>query len=281
MSRHHRAGPPAGVRPDAPPPARRRWWRELLLVILGYWSYTLVRNAVPDQAGAATRNADRIYRLEQALGIDVELAVNVTLDRITWLIVGMNYYYAVAHFAVTIAGLVWLYRRHPRHYPLARNVFLVTNGVALSVFYLFPLAPPRLLPRLGFVDTVIVHGTWGSWASGDLAAASNQYAAMPSMHVAWSLFSAVVIVRLARRWWVRGLAALHPVLTLVVIVATANHFVLDAAGGAAALGAGYAIPVLAVAVRRRRRTRRPPLPRQPAPADREPAEPAEVAGAPA
>lgn len=221
-----------------------RWWRELALVLLSYWLYTLVRNAVPDQASAAMRNARQIYRWEQALSLDVELAVNLATDRITWLIVGMNYYYAVAHFAMAVGVLVWLYRRHPAHYRPARTTFLVMNAVALTAFYLYPLAPPRLLPGNGYVDTVVRHGTWGSWASGDVAAASNQYAAMPSMHVGWSLFCAVAILLLARRRWVRVLGALHPVLTLLVIVATANHFVLDAVGGAAALAAGYAIPRL-------------------------------------
>lgn len=250
MPRHHRAGPSVGIGAETPA-ARLRWWRELLLVIMGYWLYTLVRNTVPAQAREATENAEQLQRLERAISMDIELAVNLAADRITWLIVGMNYFYAVAHFAMTIGVLVWLYRRHPRLYRPARNVFLVTNAVALAVFYLYPLAPPRLLPGHGYVDTVVRHGTWGSWASGDVAAASNQYAAMPSMHVAWSLFCAAAIVLLARRRWVRVAGALHPVLTVVVIVATANHFVLDAAGGAAALAAGYAIPRMVTAVRRR------------------------------
>jgi hypothetical protein len=228
---------------------RPRWWRELSLVLLGYWIYTLVRNAVPDQAGVATLHARQIYRWERVLSIDVELAVNLAADRVTWLIIGMNYYYAVAHFLMAIGVLVWLYRRHPQHYPPARTVFLLTNAVALAVFYLYPLAPPRLMPGYGYVDTVVTHGTWGSWASGDVAAASNQYAAMPSMHVGWSLFCAAAVVLLARRRWIRVLAVLHPVLTLVVIVATANHFVLDAVGGAGALGIGYAVLRLAATVR--------------------------------
>jgi hypothetical protein len=222
-------------------------------VLVGYWLYTMVRNGVPSQAGAAMRRAERLSGWEADLGIDVELAMNQALDRVSWLIVGMNYYYAVAHFAVTIAVLVWLYRRHPGPYRRARTAFLVTNAVALVVFYLYPLAPPRLMPEYGYVDTVVTHGTWGSWASGDIAAATNQYAAMPSMHVAWSLWSAVAVVLLARRAWVRMLALAHPALTLVVIVATANHFLLDALGGALALALGYAVPRVAVAIRQRHR----------------------------
>lgn len=244
-------------------------------MVLGYWLYTAVRNAVPDQANVADRRADELYRLEQAFGIDIELAVNLAVDRITWLIVGMNYYYAVAHFVVTTVVLIWLYRRHPGRYARWRTVFLITNAVALVVFYAYPLAPPRLLPGYGYVDTVVTHGTWGSWASGDIAAASNQYAAMPSMHVAWSLWCAIVVVLFARRHWVRVLAVAHPVVTLVVIVATANHFLLDAVGGAAALACGYAVPRAVVGLRRHR-GRRPPTRDEPAAWD-EPATPNEPA----
>jgi hypothetical protein len=222
-----------------------RLWRELALVLLGYWIYTAVRNAVPDHVSAAEHHADQIYRLEQWLGIDIELAVNQGIDRITW-------------FIVTIGVLVWLYRSHPHHYRRARTVFLLTNAAALLVFYLYPLAPPRLLPELGYIDTVVSHGTWGSWASGDVAAATNQYAAMPSMHVAWSLWSAIAIALLARRQWVRVLALAHPLATLVVIVATGNHFLLDAVGGVMALGTGYAVPWLVIAVYERRPRRKAP-----------------------
>jgi hypothetical protein len=230
----------------------------LALVLVGYWVYTAVRNAVPDQANAAELHADQIYRLERWLHIDIELAVNQAIDRVSWLIVGMNYFYAVAHFIVTIGVLVWLYRRHPHYYRRARTVFLVTSSAALVVFYLYPLAPPRLLPELGYIDTVVSHGTWGSWASGDVAAATNQYAAMPSMHVAWSLWCAVAIVLLARHNWVRVLGLAHPLATLVVIVATGNHFLLDAVGGVVVLGFGYAVPWLVIAIyQRHRRSRRP------------------------
>lgn len=263
VPRRERATLPAGGGPRRSVPPI---WREIGLVLFGYWVYTLVRNAVPDQERVAIRRAGDIYRLEQAAGIDIELAVNQAIDRISWLIVGMNYYYAVAHFAVTTVVLVWLYRRHSRQYRPARTVFLVTNCFALAGFYLYALAPPRLLPEYGYIDTVVTHGTWGSWASGDVAAATNQYAAMPSMHVAWSLWCAIMIFTVARRPWVRALGILHVLATLVVIVATANHFLLDAVGGAAALGCAYALVWAFGLLRNRWPTRPRTVSAEPAPA---------------
>lgn len=92
-----------------------------------------------------------------------------------------------------------------------------------------------------FVDTVLVHQTWGSMASGDLKQMSNQYAAMPSMHIGWSLWCGLAIFALTRAPWARILGLLYPTLTLVVIVATANHFWLDAVGGVLCLGFGLGL----------------------------------------
>lgn len=178
-----------------------------------------------------------MLRLEQVLRVGVERSVNGALAEVHWVAVAADYWYATMHFIVTIAVLTWLWRRHPLRYRSARSVLMATNLVALVGFWAFPLAPPRMLP--GFVDTVVVYGTWGSWATSGVAAASNQFAAMPSMHVGWSLWGALVILSLARRRWVRLLAALYPLITLVVIIGTANHYVLDAAGGVAALVCGF------------------------------------------
>jgi hypothetical protein len=221
------------------PRSRPRLSYELALIGLSYWIYSLIRNAVPEHRTAAMDNAEWLYGLERGLHIAVEPAVNRAVDSVTWLVVGMNYYYATLHFAVTVGVLVWLYRVHPRRYRVGRTALYLANAVALIGYYTFPLAPPRFFPEHGFVDTVLEHGTWGSLASGDVAAASNQYAAMPSMHIGWSLWCAVMLVTLTRRYWVRVLAVLYPVGTLVVIVATANHFVLDAVGGVLALGIGF------------------------------------------
>lgn len=178
-------------------PRRPRIWFEVLLIAVSYWTYSLIRNAVPEQKTQALHNADWIWRVEQTLGIAVEQSVNHAVNSVTWLIVSMNYYYATLHFIVTIGVLVWLYRWHPGRYAAARLALFATTGVALVGYYLYPLAPPRLMSNQDFVDTVLVHHTWGSMASGNLKNMSNQYAAMPSMHIGWSLWCGLIICAVA------------------------------------------------------------------------------------
>ncbi|KAF3465072.1 phosphatase PAP2 family protein [Streptomyces sp. Tu 3180] len=225
-------------------PGRPRLWFEILLIAVSYWTYSLIRNAVPEQKAEALRNADRIWELERQLGIAVEESVNHAVNSVTWLIVGMNYYYATLHFVVTLGVLVWLYRSHPGRYAATRLVLFTTTGIALVGYYLYPLAPPRLMNGQDFVDTVMVHQTWGSMASGDLKNMSNQYAAMPSMHIGWSVWCGLTIFALAAVPWVRVLGLVYPAATLVVIVATANHFWLDAVGGVLCLAFGYGVALL-------------------------------------
>ncbi|MGW8491246.1 phosphatase PAP2 family protein [Streptomyces sp. NPDC055886] len=222
-------------------PGRPRLWFEILLIAVSYWLYSLVRNAVPEQKAAALANADWIWSAEKSLGLAFEESVNHAVNSVTWLIVSMNYYYATLHFVVTIGVLVWLFRRHPGRYAATRLVLFATTGVALLGYYLYPLAPPRLMNGANFIDTVLVHETWGSMASGNFKNMSNQYAAMPSMHIGWSLWCGLTIFALASAPWAKILGLLYPTLTLVVIVATANHFWLDAVGGMACLAFGYAV----------------------------------------
>ncbi|MFA7763033.1 phosphatase PAP2 family protein [Streptomyces sp. NPDC048723] len=222
-------------------PRRPRIWFEVLLIAISYWTYSLIRNAVPEQKAAALANADWIWSAERTLGIAVEQSVNHAVNSVTWLIVGMNYYYATLHFVVTIGVLVWIYRFHPGRYAATRLVLFATTGVALVGYYCYPLAPPRLMNGQDFIDTVLVHHTWGSMASGNLKQMSNQYAAMPSMHIGWSLWCGLTIFAVASAPWARILGLLYPTATLVVIVATANHFWLDAVGGMLCLAFGYTV----------------------------------------
>ncbi|MET7647318.1 phosphatase PAP2 family protein [Streptomyces sp. NPDC005426] len=264
-------------------PRRPRIWFEILLIAVSYWLYSLVRNAVPEQKAAALSNADWLWSVERFLGIGVERSVNHAVNSVTWLIVSMNYYYATLHFVVTIGVLVWLFRRHPGRYAPARLTLFATTAVALLGYYLYPLAPPRLMNGGHFIDTVMVHQTWGSMASGNFKQMSNQYAAMPSMHIGWSLWCGLTVFALASAPWARILGLLYPMVTLIVIVSTANHFWLDAVGGMACLAFGYAVsyawygalphhlPKL-IPPKPAARTRLAALSRQPqAPAERRPA----------
>ncbi|MEU9396386.1 phosphatase PAP2 family protein [Streptomyces sp. NPDC048324] len=235
----------AGRRPGPLLPARLRplgrpgLWTELACTGLLYWAYTLTRNAVPAHRSAALHRAHVIWRTERELHLNIELAVNHAADRVGWLIVGMNYYYATLHFIVTVGVLVWLYVGHPDRFRAARTALYTATLLALIGFAFCATAPPRFLAGQGFIDTVVVHHTWGSWASGDVASLSNQYAAMPSVHIIWSTWSGLTLAFLARRTWVRVLGACYPLATFTVILATANHFVADAAAGAATLAIGF------------------------------------------
>ncbi|GAA2129370.1 phosphatase PAP2 family protein [Streptomyces synnematoformans] len=222
-------------------PRPPRLWFEIMLVALVYWTYSIIRNAVPEQESQALKNADRIWSFQESLGLAFERSLNHAVEGVTWLVVSMNYYYGTLHYVVTLGVLVWLYRRQPGRYAAVRLALAVTTCFALVGYYSFPLAPPRLMEGMDFVDTVRVHETLGSMSSGNLANVSNQYAAMPSMHVGWSVWAGITIAVLAKPLWVKVLGGLYPVLTLIVIMATANHFWMDAVGGVVCLAFGFAV----------------------------------------
>lgn len=224
---------------DDLPQRRPRWWAEILLIAICYGAYSVVRNLVPaDHVGAVGR-AYQILGFERALRLDFEDAINGLFVRQEWLGVTANYYYATLHFVITIGVLLWLYLCHPGRYARYRWTLFGTTVTALIGFWLYPLAPPRMLP--GYVDTVPAFGTWGLYDSSPVAAVSNQYAAMPSLHTAWSLWCAVALILVARRSWVTVLAVSYPTLTVIAIMGTANHFILDAVGGIVVLTAGFLI----------------------------------------
>jgi hypothetical protein len=212
--------------------------REIGIALVAYLLYGLVRNNVDGRIDVAEAFAYRILSFEESWGLDVELGFNEWVAASEPVAVTMNYYYALLHFVVPLAVLVWLWRRHGSVYSLARNALLLGSMIALLGFWLLPLAPPRLLPAIGYVDTFWFYDTWGSLSDPALARLSNQYAAMPSLHVGWALWAGVVILVLARRPWVRALGVLYPVVTLVVVVGTANHFVLDAVGSVVVMASG-------------------------------------------
>ncbi|MCL7426009.1 phosphatase PAP2 family protein [Streptomyces sp. YS415] len=213
--------------------------RELLLVVGLFLLYKFGRQLATGHTGEAFRNADRVWDLERALRLPGEGAVQSVLLHGDTLVHLANTYYAAVHFPATVAFLVWLYLRRPGHYVWARRVLATVTAVALAGHLLFPLAPPRMLAGTGLLDTARVYGpsVYGPPAGDQL---SNQFAAMPSLHFGWALMIAVGLV-VATRSRLRWLWLLHPALTLLVIVGTANHYWLDAIVAAALLGPALAV----------------------------------------
>jgi diacylglycerol O-acyltransferase / wax synthase len=211
--------------------ARPRLWAELAggLVVFAYYVVVSHRNG-PGRRTVAMDHARAVYRLERDLWIDVEPWLNRMLHPHRTLVTLANYEYATTYVVSALALLIWLYVRRPADYRPARNSFVLLNVVAITCFAFWPTAPPRLVPDQGFVDTVRLGQTWGSWGSpvGDHA---NQLAAMPSLHFAWAVWVSAVLAWLGHHWWLQLLSALHVLLTFAVIVATGNHYVLDAVAG--------------------------------------------------
>jgi hypothetical protein len=243
MSRSAAAPVAIGDESDAPAARRTRprLYREIFLIGICYSAYSLVRDLVPTTHTSALALGLAVLHVEAAVHLEVEPALNHLFVDERWLGVGADYYYATLHFIVTLAVLVWLYAWHPERYVVYRRIIFATTVLALVGFWACPLAPPRMLP--GFVDTFVSFHTWGLYesASSPVASVSNQYAAMPSLHTAWSLWCAVAIAGVARSRWVKAVAFCYPVATVMVIIGTANHYLLDAVGGVLALGAGYLV----------------------------------------
>ncbi|WP_196217926.1 bifunctional glycosyltransferase 87/phosphatase PAP2 family protein [Streptomyces blattellae] len=219
---------------------------ELLLIRVTYAAYQRVRLAATggsNSAGRATaeHHGDQILSIERFMHIDIEHWANHAVVKVDWLRNYFDFYYSSFHFVVPLSVLAVLYWRRPVDYRWARASLGLTTLLALVGFWLYPLAPPRLMPGLGIIDTV--HGVqdFSKPDYGTLTALTNQYAAMPSLHFGWSLWCGLVIAIIAPRWWMKGLGLLHPFFTLTAIVVTGNHWILDAVGGAAAVGAGFGL----------------------------------------
>ncbi|MCH0563519.1 MULTISPECIES: phosphatase PAP2 family protein [unclassified Streptomyces] len=242
--------------------ARPALVRELLLVAGLFLVYKLGRQLAAGHTGEAFRNADRVWDAERAVHLPGEGSVQSLLLHGDLPAHLANTYYAAVHFSATAAFLVWLYLRRPAHYLWARRVLAAVTACALVLHLAFPLAPPRMLAATGLIDTARVYGpsVYGPPRADHL---SNQFAAMPSLHFGWALMVAIGLIAATRSRW-RLLWLSHPLLTLVVIVGTANHYWLDSIAAAALLGAALALvprPHGAAMPPRRRRARTLPAQR--------------------
>ncbi|WP_193553412.1 bifunctional glycosyltransferase 87/phosphatase PAP2 family protein [Streptomyces orinoci] len=214
---------------------------ELMLIRVGYFVYSYIRGSAPDERSVAEHHGRQILGIEKFLHVDVEHGFNHFVAGVDWLTDGMNYYYGTFHFLVPLSLLGFLYLRRPATYRWARTALALATLLALIGFWAYPLAPPRLMPGHGFIDTANGPQDLDNPDYGALTELSNQYAAMPSLHIGWSLWCGVVIAMVAPKPWMKALGMLYPLLTFTVIVGTANHYVLDALGGATVVACGFAI----------------------------------------
>jgi len=242
-----------------------------------YTAYSLVRNVLGSARvsfAAAAHHAHDVLRLEQLTGLDVELGLQrVFLDHAHWFVRVAGVYYRTFHQWAVIVTLVWLLARRPAvTYRRLRTALLCATVLALVGFWLYPLAPPRLFPGMGFVDTVrLPVSQWrtppdpAGWNFASMA--TNQFAAMPSLHLAWAVW-VVVAARTAGAGRVaRSLAVAHLVMTSLAVTLTANHWVLDGVAGAVLCGVGLVIaaqlPASSASMDDRRDSHRPYFLRNP------------------
>ena len=219
-----------------PPSAASSWpavARELLLVAGVYTAYRAGRVLTIDHVETARANARLVHHLETVAGLPSEAAIQDAVGSVR-LFEAANMYYVSAHFPVTIAFLVWGFVARPRaEYVWARNLLTSLTLLGVVGHVVFPLAPPRMFPEWGFLDTMTAHGP--SAYDGASGALVNQYAAMPSLHVGWAVLVAVVLVRTAS-WPLRVLGVGHATVTTAVVIVTANHWLVDGVVGVVLLG---------------------------------------------
>jgi hypothetical protein len=229
-----------GSAPRAVPPTRRAKRSpiliELALVAFLVWAYEWLQDLAPLRRGQAFRHALQLLEFERRLGVDPEHSLDHWLAHQPVLAYAASTFYGAAIFGVTFGFAAWTWWRRPELYGRLRNDLVVANLLAFAVFWAYPVAPPRMLP--GFIDVVAKTGGLG-WHNS-LASHADQLAAMPSMHMGYALWCAVVAWRLSGRRRAKVAALVFGVgyllLTAVVVLATGNHYLLDVLAGLATTG---------------------------------------------
>jgi membrane-associated phospholipid phosphatase len=236
-------------------PRRSPWWLEAITIAWLAWLYDAVTNLPPLRLNAALAHGRSILSTERSLGISPERALDRWLAHHDGLATVLSYYYDNAHFIVTLGILGYLWWRRSDLYRPLRTSLVAINVFGFVVFWLYPVAPPRMLG--GFTDIVAASHTLGSWHTGALASDANQLAAMPSLHIGWAIWCTVALWRISSRWTVRAAAVLYPFLTGFAVLATGNHYLFDILGGL--LLAAATLVLISLLYGRRAGTRTAPL----------------------
>ncbi len=230
---------------------------EIGLMVALFSMYYVTRGVAAGKEAVAFGHAREVMHLEQKLGIFREIALQTDVLTEPALIRALNFVYAYTHMAVLIGFAIWVFARHADKYPAIRNTFLAILGTGLTIYVIFPLAPPRYFPYTGFVDTLQLYSGI-NYEQHSIQMLYNPFAAMPSLHVAFALFSGIGIIKIGRRkiHWVLGIG--YPLLMATAVIATANHYILDVIIGSLITIIAYlVVPRLTERVQQRRiQTRR-------------------------
>ncbi|MDQ4041431.1 MAG: phosphatase PAP2 family protein [Actinomycetota bacterium] len=209
--------------------------RQVALFAAAYYAYRFVRGAVDGKAAEAFANGRELISLERTLNLFFEPAVQAWASGQAWLIDFASWMYVNSHFSITLGALVFIYLFHNSSFYFIRNMFMVAMGLALVGYVLYPTAPPRFFPEWGFTDSVSEF-TGIPQDSVAVNALFNPFAAVPSMHVAFALMLGWPLARLVKRRVFKVIWFLYPFLVTFVVVATGNHFWMDAFLGALVAG---------------------------------------------
>jgi hypothetical protein len=220
---------------------------EAAVVLVLYGLYETSRGLVAGDPAPAVRHARTIASLERSLHVFVEADVQHAARSLPGLIGALGILYLTLHLAVTGSYLLWLHRRRPTAFPLVRTTLLIASALALIGYVAFPTAPPRIA-ALGIADTISAGHV--DLNHGLVSSVYNPFAAVPSMHVGYAVIVAASLLRHGGRPALRVIGGLYPLLVLLVIVATGNHFLIDALAGAAVAAVAGAAAAVAVTFRR-------------------------------
>ncbi len=207
--------------------------RQLLLFVAAYLMYEVVRGLVNGgDVYKPLRDATRIIDFERLLHVFVEPSIQAWASSVDWLMDFADWTYLNAHLVVTLGGLVFIYLRRNDSFYFVRNMFLIAMAIALVAYALYPAAPPRLMPAWGFTDSIARFLGTQHVEDGPAKALLNLYAAVPSMHVCFSVMVGLPMARLVKHRPARAAWCLYPLLITFVVVATGNHYLTDVVLGA-------------------------------------------------
>ncbi len=218
----------------------REFLRELAAVAVTALIYYLVRGTVADRAEEAFQRARDILDLEQRFGLDWEFAIHEAILGSNALIDLANGTYFWGHMPLLIALAVWIWRSHRDSWRRFRNALLISAAIGMACYFLLPTAPPRLMPELGYTDTLAVRDA-PAYQTQEVGLFVNPYAALPSLHVGWALLAGLAVWRASRRPLARGMAIAIPLSQCWAVVATANHWTLDALAGIAVCAIAWSL----------------------------------------